>query len=122
MGSRSHFHHPRRRAYSSPMTKLLEQALEIDAARALLDPGNGLGRNQQRLEILRRLELRLPPARRPSGYCIQVELTGGQALARQLLAHIKVTDAKPGTVVAITHTQVAAIAGEAKVIPLVKAV
>lgn len=44
------------------------------------------------------------------------------ALARQLLAHIKVTDAKPGTAVSITHTQVASIAGEAKVIPLVKAV
>jgi two-component sensor histidine kinase len=45
-----------------------------------------------------------------------------QALARQLLAHIKVTDAKPGTAVSITHTQIAAVAGEGKVIPLVKTV
>jgi two-component system, sensor histidine kinase PdtaS len=45
-----------------------------------------------------------------------------QALARQLLAHIKVTNAKPGTAVSIIHTQIAAIGGEAKVIPLVKAV
>jgi two-component sensor histidine kinase len=45
-----------------------------------------------------------------------------QALARQLLAHIKVTNANPGTAVSITHIPVAAADGEAKVIPLVKAV
>jgi two-component sensor histidine kinase len=45
-----------------------------------------------------------------------------QALARQLQAQIKVADAKPGTAVTITHTQVAAADNAAKIIPLVKAV
>jgi two-component sensor histidine kinase len=45
-----------------------------------------------------------------------------QALARQLLAHIKVTDAKPGTAVSIIHSQGASVDSEAKIIPLVKAV
>jgi two-component system, sensor histidine kinase PdtaS len=45
-----------------------------------------------------------------------------QALARQLLAHIKVTDAKPGTAVSISHTAIATVDSVAKVIPLVKAI
>jgi two-component sensor histidine kinase len=45
-----------------------------------------------------------------------------EALARQMLARIKVADAKPGTTVSITHTQVASVESGAKIIPLVKAV
>jgi two-component sensor histidine kinase len=45
-----------------------------------------------------------------------------EALARQMLARIKVADAKPGTTVSITHTQVAAGESGAKIIPLAKAV
>jgi two-component system, sensor histidine kinase PdtaS len=45
-----------------------------------------------------------------------------EALARQMLARIKVVDAKPGTTVSITHTQVAAVESGAKIIPLAKPV
>jgi two-component sensor histidine kinase len=45
-----------------------------------------------------------------------------EALARQMQARIRVVDAKPGTTVSITHTQVVAAESGAKVIPLVKAV
>jgi two-component system, sensor histidine kinase PdtaS len=44
-----------------------------------------------------------------------------QALARQLLAQVKVTDAKPSTAVTITHAEVGVDSG-AKVTPLVNVV
>jgi two-component sensor histidine kinase len=45
-----------------------------------------------------------------------------RALTQQLQAHIKVADSKPGTSVCVFNSQIAAADGNAKAIPIAKAV
>jgi two-component sensor histidine kinase len=35
-----------------------------------------------------------------------------EALANQLNAHVRLTDAHPGTIVSVTHSQISAVEGE----------